>query len=257
MSKLSKRLEVVANFIDDNDKSVIDIGCDHGLLSIYLAEKFKNLKIIASDVNNNALESARRNVSKYKLEDRIDIRLGSGISVINKKDKIDTLVVAGMGANTIIGFLKYSQDKLKDINKIIIQSNTDLFFLRKNMVSMGYYIDDEEFSIVSGLLKDSNIVVGASKYVILSCNYPSTASRINSNLEVTEKLLEKIFNTKVYVVAVDNDRWKGIKNKYIDELKKGIKYNVKELENNANNKREKSSIDDLIDLVGDSIIEYK
>ena len=43
MSKLSKRLEVVANFIDDNDKSVIDIGCDHGLLSIYLAEKFNNL----------------------------------------------------------------------------------------------------------------------------------------------------------------------------------------------------------------------
>ena len=31
----------------------------------------------------------------------------------------------------------------------------------------------------------------------------------------------------------------------------------KELENNGNNKREKSSIDDLIDLVGDSIIEYK
>lgn len=152
MSKLSKRLEVVASFIDDNDKSVIDIGCDHGLLSIYLANKFDNLKIIASDVNNNALESARRNVSKYKLEDRIDIRLGSGISVIKDKDDIDTIVIAGMGANTIIGFLKYSQDKLKNINKIIIQSNTDLYFLRKNMVGMGYYIDDEE------LVCDKNII---------------------------------------------------------------------------------------------------
>ena len=30
MSKLSKRLEMVASFIDENDKSVIDIGCDHG-----------------------------------------------------------------------------------------------------------------------------------------------------------------------------------------------------------------------------------
>ena len=37
---------MVASFIDENDKSVIDIGCDHGLLSIYLAEKFNNLKII-------------------------------------------------------------------------------------------------------------------------------------------------------------------------------------------------------------------
>ena len=131
---------MVASFIDENDKSVIDIGCDHGLLSIYLAEKFNNLKIIASDVNNNALESARRNVSKYKLEDRIDIRLGSGVSVINKKDKIDTLVVAGMGANTIIGFLKYSQDKLKDIN-------TDIKDLEPN-VTHSYIQDIQRFNSV-------------------------------------------------------------------------------------------------------------
>ena len=142
-------------------------------------------------------------------------------------------------------------------NSLALASKNVLEEFKSKWNSLDDYIDDEEFSVVSGLLKDSNIVVGSSKYVILSCNYPSTASRINSNLEVTEKLLEKIFNTKVYVVAVDNDRWKGIKNKYIDDLKKGIKYNVKEIENNANNKREKSSIDDLIDLVGDSIIEYK
>ena len=149
------------------------------------------------------------------------------------------------------------QVELRVNNSLALASKNVLEEFKSKWNSLDDYIDDEEFSVVSGLLKDSNIVVGASKYVILSCNYPSTASRINSNLEVTEKLLEKIFNTKVYVVAVDNDRWKGIKNKYIDDLKKGIRYNVKEIENNANNKREKSSIDDLIDLVGDSIIEYK
>lgn len=149
------------------------------------------------------------------------------------------------------------QVELRVNNSLALASKNVLEEFKSKWNSLDDYIDDEEFSVVSGLLKDSNIVVGSSKYVILSCNYPSTASRINSNLEVTEKLLEKIFDTKVYVVAVDNDRWKGIKNKYIDDLKKGIKYNVKEIENNANNKREKSSIDDLIDLVGDSIIEYK
>lgn len=144
MNKLSKRLEEVANYVDNNDKSVIDIGCDHGLLSIYLANKYKNLKIIASDVNNNALEFARKNITKYNLEDRIDIRLGNGVSVIKESDKIDTIVVAGMGANTIIGFLKYSKDKLKNINKIIIQSNTDLYFLRKNMTNIGYHVESEK-----------------------------------------------------------------------------------------------------------------
>ena len=149
------------------------------------------------------------------------------------------------------------QVELRVNNSLALASKNVLEEFKSKWNSLDDYIDDEEFSVVSGLLKDSNIVVGSNQYVILSCNYPSTASRINSNLEVTEKLLERLFDTKVYVVAVDNDRWKGIKNKYIDDLKKGIKYSVKELEKNANNKREKSSIDDLIDLVGDSIIEYK
>ena len=158
MSKLSKRLEMVANFIDNNDKSVIDIGCDHGLLSIYLANKFKNLKIIASDVNKNALDNAKKNITKCGLNDRIETRLGSGISVINNNDNIDTIVVAGMGTNTIVEFLKCSRDKLVNVNKIIIQSNTDLYFLRKNVTKMGYYIEDEV------LVEDKNIIYTVIKF---------------------------------------------------------------------------------------------
>ena len=150
MNKLSKRLEVVASFVNDNSK-VIDIGCDHGLLSIYLVNKYKNVKVIASDINENALSSAITNIKKEKLENRIETRLGSGLDVV-KADEIDTIVIAGMGANTIVGILKYSTSKLSDVNNIIIQSNTDLYFLRKNMISMGYYIDDEE------LVLDKNII---------------------------------------------------------------------------------------------------
>ena len=40
MNKLSKRLGVISSFIEDSSK-VIDIGCDHGLLSIYLVNKYK------------------------------------------------------------------------------------------------------------------------------------------------------------------------------------------------------------------------
>ena len=123
MNKLSKRLEVVASYIKDNSK-IIDIGCDHGLLSIYLANKYKNIKIIASDVNKNALSSAIKNIKTAKLQDKIETRLGSGLEVITP-DEIDTVVIAGMGSNTIVGILKYSKDKLQNVNNIIIQSNTD------------------------------------------------------------------------------------------------------------------------------------
>ena len=156
MNKLSKRLEVVASFVNDNSK-VIDIGCDHGLLSIYLVNKYKNVKVIASDINENALSSAITNIKKEKLENRIETRLGSGLDVV-KADEIDTIVIAGMGANTIVGILKYSTSKLSNVNDIIIQSNTDLYFLRKNIVSLGYYIADET------LVKDKNIIYTVIKF---------------------------------------------------------------------------------------------
>lgn len=156
MNKLSRRLEVVASYVKDNSK-IIDIGCDHGLLSIYLAKKYDNIKIIASDINKNALGTAINNIKKEYLEDKIDTRLGSGLDVVTP-DEIDTVVIAGMGANTIVGILKYSADKLVNVNSIIIQSNTDLYFLRKNITKLGYYIEDET------LVEDSNIIYTVIKF---------------------------------------------------------------------------------------------
>lgn len=222
MSKLSKRLEMVANFIDNNDKSVIDIGCDHGLLSIYLANKFKNLKIIASDVNKNALDNAKKNITKCGLNDRIETRLGSGISVINNNDNIDTIVVAGMGTNTIVEFLKCSRDKLVNVNKIIIQSNTDLYFLRKNMVSMGYFIDDEELVVDKGIIYTIiKFIKGKKKYSYKELYLGPILISKNSDLFV-EKCMKELNNMKKILKNISRGH-------YLYKLK--LKKNIKILEN--------------------------
>ena len=65
MIKISKRLASIASYVED-DASLIDIGCDHGLLDIYLYQTKKNIKIIASDVNQNALNNAIKNIKKYR-----------------------------------------------------------------------------------------------------------------------------------------------------------------------------------------------
>ena len=222
MSKLSKRLEMVANFIYNNDKSVIDIGCDHGLLSIYLANKFKNLKIIASDVNKNALDNAKKNITKCGLNDRIETRLGSGISVINNNDNIDTIVVAGMGTNTIVEFLKCSRDKLVNVNKIIIQSNTDLYFLRKNMVSMGYFIDDEELVVDKGIIYTIiKFVKGKMKYSYKELYLGPILISKNSDLFV-EKCMKELNNMKKILKNIGRGH-------YLYKLK--LKKNIRILEN--------------------------
>lgn len=45
MIKLSKRLQTIANYIEDGNK-IIDIGCDHAYLSIYLALNKKISKLL-------------------------------------------------------------------------------------------------------------------------------------------------------------------------------------------------------------------
>ena len=150
MIKLSPRLKCLADFISDNT-NMVDIGCDHGLLDIYLLENRKNIKTIASDVNDNALNNAKKNIKKYKLDDKIETILSNGLDNIDTTN-LDTIVISGMGSHTIVGILYNNLKKLKNINKLIIQSNNDLDFLRYKLTKIGYYIKREK------LVKDAGII---------------------------------------------------------------------------------------------------
>lgn len=138
--KLSKRLEAVATLVDIG-KRVIDVGCDHAYLDIYLTLNNDN-KCIATDINKNALESAINNIKKYNLEDKIETKLTDGLTDIKVK-KDDNIVISGMGTSTIIDIL--NTNNLSDT--LIISSNNNIELLRKEVVKLGFYIDSEIFII--------------------------------------------------------------------------------------------------------------
>ena len=130
---LSKRLETVASLVTTD--SVIDVGCDHGYLDIYLT--LKGIKCLATDVSNNALNQAITNFKKYNLD--IDTLCTDGLNGIDIK-KTDTIVISGMGTDTIMKILN------KDINNdLVILTNNHLERLRRYIVSIGYFIDKEVF----------------------------------------------------------------------------------------------------------------
>lgn len=141
MIKLSKRLASIASNIDKEDK-VVDIGCDHGYLSIYLKAVNGNKVVIATDINENALNMAKKNINKNSI--LIETRLGNGLDVI-KHNEVDTIIISGMGGNTILNILK--KNKLKYIKKIVIQSNTDIPLIRKYINKLGYTIKNEQLII--------------------------------------------------------------------------------------------------------------
>lgn len=204
MIKLSERLSKIADLVDDHAK-IVDIGCDHGLLDIYLYQTKKNIKIIASDVNENALSNAINNINKYNLTGKIEVVLSDGLDNI-PKEKIDTIVISGMGANTIMEILYKGRDKLDKVNTIIIQSNNKEKELRKYITSLGYYIIDEY------LVKDKNIIYtiikfsrGKIKYSYFELEYgPILITKKDSLLK--EKIKKTINKNKIILKKIPKNK---------------------------------------------------
>ena len=212
MIKLPKRLETIANIVPLNS-NIIDIGCDHGLLDIYLCQKGISQKIIASDINKSALSNAIANIKKEKLERSIETRLGDGLNTIKESDQINTAIISGMGAHTIVGILKNNLNTLKKINTIIIQSNTKNYFLRKEITKLNYLIADEK------IVKDKDkiyiiikFIQGKRKYSRRELYFGPILLKENSKLfqEYQHKELEKLLLLQKMIP----------KNKIIDRLEK-------------------------------------
>ena len=154
--KLSKRLEAITNFIDEEDK-IIDIGCDHALLDIYLKEKYPNINVIASDITLGAIKQAKKNIQKHNLDGKIDLRMGDGLNIVDASE-FDTIVISGMGYHTIVKILNNSE-RMINVKKIIVQSNTDVVKLRKSIIRLGYKISREK------LIEDKDIVYTVIEFV--------------------------------------------------------------------------------------------
>ena len=128
----------------------LDVGCDHALLDIYLVKQNKNIKTIASDIKKGPLEHAKENIIKEKLENEIETKLGPGLKTYT--EKVDTIIISGMGGRNIIGILKEDKNVLKKIKTIILSPNNYQEDVKKYLCKNGFYIENEEF------VKDNKII---------------------------------------------------------------------------------------------------
>lgn len=133
---VSDRLKSISSLINDCE-DITDIGCDHGLLDIYLTLE-KKCCCHCCDVNKDIISRAISNIKKYGLEGSIDVFVGNGYDDLGL-DYHTIMVLAGMGTSTILKILE--KNKTHDI---ICQTNTDLYLLRKSICDMGYYIVSED-----------------------------------------------------------------------------------------------------------------
>ena len=145
MLKINKRLQSLSAFINFSD-TVLDIGCDHCLLGIYLVLN-KNVKVIGSDINENPLKLAKENLKKYHLSRKIELRLGDGLETIS--DDINTIVISGMGGINIVNILQDIKN-YPNIKKLVISPNNDFTLTREEISKLGFTITKEEIILESG-----------------------------------------------------------------------------------------------------------
>jgi release factor glutamine methyltransferase len=83
--------EVLKRVEDKNaEMTFVEVGVGSGIISILLAQNFVNAKFIAVDISQVALNVAEKNIAKFGLKERIELRLGSLLNVVD--EKIDYLV---------------------------------------------------------------------------------------------------------------------------------------------------------------------
>lgn len=225
--KLTDRLYKIASFVT-KDKKIADIGTDHGYIPVYLLKNNIIPFAILADINRGPLENARKEVRHSGLENKTDLRCGSGIEVL-EKGEVDEIIIAGMGGMLIADILEAKKEVAQNAEKLILQPMQAQEELRKYLLNNGYEIMEEA-------LENEDFRI----YEIMTAKYTGKNNIPKDEIyyEVGEKLLKdkndlfkEFVNKKIKSNKSILNKLEGIESETISEKRKEIEIKIKKLEN--------------------------
>ena len=139
--------ELIASFASQG-RGVADIGTDHAILPIILRRNGYSGYIVAGDINEGPLKKAERGLLEAEVDD-VELKLCNGLEGIDGS-RVDTIVVAGMGGDTITGILDRSLYDMpewagRSDYKLILHPVTKPEILRYWLVNNGFRITRETY----------------------------------------------------------------------------------------------------------------
>lgn len=175
--KLSKRLKTIASYISPNTYFA-DIGSDHGYLACYICQNDDQSRAIASEVREGPFLRTKETVDYYHLSDRIEVRLGDGLTVLNENDPVTEIVIAGMGGSLITHILEAGKSNIQRVKKIIVQPNNHAVKLRKFFLENHYTLKHET------ILEENSKI-----YEILVAEKTTDSQPYQAGIELEKQLL--------------------------------------------------------------------
>lgn len=147
--QVSKRLAVLAEKVRPG--TVADIGADHALLLIALAESGKLVHGIAGEIHTGPFENALQRIQLSGREGQIEVRRGDGLSVL-RPNEVEAITIAGMGGALIARILEEGKEKLSGVRQLVLQPNTDGRLVRQWLKENSWALTDEELVEDGGIL---------------------------------------------------------------------------------------------------------
>lgn len=129
-----------------NGDTVVDVGCDHGYLSVKLLEDGKYLRAVLSDVNPGPLDSARKNAAASGITEKCRFVLSDGFASIDTPEGNYSAAVCGMGGDLIASIVTAS-DVAKGASRLVLQPMTKEDRLRAALWQSGFEIESERASV--------------------------------------------------------------------------------------------------------------
>ena len=228
MTLLSKRLQAVYQMVDKNTR-VADIGSDHAYLPVELIETNIASFAIAGEVAKGPMSRSKEDVDKFGLSEKIDVRLGDGLAVINENDKIDTVVIAGMGGILIKDILaRATEEQLSNVKTLVLQPNIGEPLVRHWLVENNFEIVDEDiiaeehhvYEIIKAKKVNEPVNLTEAQYlmgpVLMKKKSPTFIAKWEHKLNSFKKAVANMHNAKV----IDQDKIAAMNQdiKYIEEI---------------------------------------
>jgi len=139
--KLSPRLMACAEYVPQGS-TLADIGTDHAYLPVWLIQNGRVSKpVIAGDINEGPLNKARSSAKEYGVESDIVFMLNNGLAG-TRESLADTVVIAGMGGETIMDIIRASGWDCQG-HTPILQPMSKIYELCRELYENGFYIENE------------------------------------------------------------------------------------------------------------------
>ena len=201
------------------------------------------------------------NLIKKDTVDKEIVYVSKSVDVVDKKEEKEEVIEEVVEKKEEIKEIKVkSNDEVDEFKRIRINNTFAtadkkyLIELKSNWSKILDYILDDNYGSLVGILKDANPIVVGEKNIILLSDYDNISDRINDDYKLIEEFIGKVFGSVYNVIFLNKNEWEIEKNKFMEKKKNNVVYTY--IEEKKDEEEVHDSVSELIDIVGEDMIEF-